>query len=238
MDKTNGVVEKLEKDEEKKALILESKKEKKLEGWVAKTIAGKKVKDGEVNSMDQFFSLGYKMLEPQIADYLLRDLEEQLIEFSKTTRVTRSGRNFSFRATVLVGDKNKYIAIGTGKDKERFSALRKASNAAKLSLTKINKGCGSWECGCSEPHSVPFRVEGKSASIRVVLIPAPKGTGLVVGDNIKDVLKFAGVKDIWSKTFGRTKTKLDFVKATLDALSKTNKVRYSNDIAQKIGGAK
>lgn len=216
--------------------FLDQKKEKQLNDWTPKTIAGKKVKNSEISSLDQFFSLGLKILEPEIADVLLPDLKEELIEFKKTTRVTRSGRVFSFRATVLVGDGRNYIGVGTGKDKERFPAVRKAAKNAKLAISKVSKGCGSWECGCSEHHSVPFRVTGKSSSVKVVLFPSPKGTGLVVGNRIKQVLMFAGIKDVWSKTFGNTASRLDFVKAAIDALSKTQQAKYSDDIAKKIGG--
>ncbi|MBI4045103.1 MAG: 30S ribosomal protein S5 [Candidatus Diapherotrites archaeon] len=239
VDKTAGVLEGLGGKEDKKAIEeVISKKEKKLDDWVPKTESGKLVRNGEIGSLDDFFAKGLKVFEPEVVDFLSRDMEEKMIEFKKTARVTRSGRVFSFRAAVLVGDKNRYVGLGIGKDKERFPALRKATKNAKLSLVKIMRGCGSWECGCSETHSVPFRVEGKSSSVRVVLIPAPKGTGLVVGKNIKDVLVFAGVRDVWSKTFGNTASKLDFVKATIKALTGTGKVKLSKDIEAKMMGAK
>lgn len=237
MDKSEEVIQKTEeKTEIKEDLSKDLKKEKRLSDWVPKTTSGRKTRNGEIASLDQYLSLGNKILEPEVVDNLLSDLQEELIEFTKTTRVTRSGRVFSFRATVLVGDGESYIGVGTGKDKERFPAMRKAAKNARLSIQKISKGCASWECGCSEPHSVPFRVEGKSSSVRVVLMPAPKGTGLVVGNNIKKTLEFVGIKDVWCKTFGNTASKLDFIKASIDALSKTRKMKYSDDIAAKIGG--
>lgn len=239
VDKIAEVLEGAGKKEDKKAIEeIISKKEKKLDDWVPKTQSGKLVRNGEIGSLDEFFAKGLKVFEPEAVDWLSRDMEEKMIEFTKTTRVTRSGRVFSFRAAVLVGDKDRYVGLGIGKDKERFPALRKATKNAKLSLVKIAKGCGSWECGCSENHSVPFRVEGKSSSVKVILIPAPKGTGLVVGDNIKDVLMFAGVKDVWSKTYGNTASKLDFVKAAIRALTNTGKVKLSKDIESKMKGAK
>ncbi|MBI2598516.1 MAG: 30S ribosomal protein S5, partial [Candidatus Diapherotrites archaeon] len=218
---------KRKKDEAEEALERVEGKKKILEDWIPSTGVGKKVKNGEINSLDQLFGMNLKLFEPEIVDYLLGDVLEKLVEFKKTARVTRSGRSFSYRAAVLVGDGNSYVGIGTGKDVERFPAIKKATRNAKLGIAKVIKGCGSWECTCSVSHSLPFKVEGSSSSIRVVLIPAPKGTGLVVGDNIKDVLKFAGVKDAWSKTFGNTRSKLDFVQAAVDALSNTTKFRVS-----------
>ena len=64
---------------------------------------------------------------------------------------------------------------------------------------------------------------GKSGSVRVVLIPAPQGTGLVVAGELKKLLKLAGIKDVYSKTFGRRRTTFNIIKACFDALNKTNK---------------
>ena len=65
-------------------------------------------------------------------------------------------------------------------------------------------------------------------------MPAPKGTGLVVGKNIKKVMEFAGVRNVWSKARGSSATKLNFVKAAIDALEQTGKVRVSDDIEKKL----
>jgi small subunit ribosomal protein S5 len=161
-------------------------------------------------------------------------LEEKLVEFTKTTRVVSAGRQFSFRASVLVGNKNGFVGIGSAKDRERFPAIKKAARRAKLNLVPVHRGCGSWECPCGLPHSVPFKVQGKCASVKVVARPAPKGLGLVVGENIKNVFRFAGISDVWTETRGSSDTTLNFVKAAVDALSKTAKMRLSNDIKKKL----
>ncbi len=223
---------------EEEALDRAELKKKTLNNWVPTTEVGKTVKKGEIASLDQLFSMNLKVFEPEIVDYLISDMSEKLIDFKKTTRVTRSGRSFSFRAGILVGDGLSFVGLGTGKDRERYPAIRKATNSAKLSMVKVLKGCGSWQCTCSTEHSLPFKVEGASSSVRVILFPAPKGTGLVAGDNIKDVLRFAGLKDVWSKTFGNTRSKLDFVQATVDALANTTKFKVSPEIEEKIRRAK
>lgn len=207
---------------------------KRQEDWHPKTDAGKKVANGEITSLEELMKLNLPVREPRIIDALLPDLEDKVVDFKKTTKVRRSGRVFAFRAAVLIGDKNQYIGLGVGKDKERFPSIRKATRKAKLNMVKVRKGCGSWECTCGNPHSVPFKVEGKSASVKVVFIPAPKGTGLVAGDNIKDVLIFAGIRDVWCKTFGASDTKLNFVKAAVDALSQTTKMKISESMEKKI----
>ncbi|MBI4043794.1 MAG: 30S ribosomal protein S5 [Candidatus Diapherotrites archaeon] len=209
-------------------------KERALEGWVPKTVTGKLVKSGELTSIEQVWARNLPVIEPEIIDFLLPGLHESVIDTRKTARVNRSGRRFSFSSAVLVGDGNQYIGIGLAADKEKFGSVEKALRKAKLSLVKVNKGCGSWECICNNPHSVPFKVVGKCASVRVNLFPAPKGTGLVVGDHIKNVFRFAGIKDVWCQTRGASTTKFNFVRAAVDALAQTDRVRASNEMMQKI----
>lgn len=211
----------------------EKKKPEELE-WIPKTILGKKVKSGEIGTMKEAMESKLPLIEPQIIDYLMPDLEEKMVDFKKTTKVRRSGRQFSFRATVIIGDKNEYIGIGTGKHKEKWPAIRKATRKAKLNLVKVRKGCGSWECTCGTGHSIPFKVTGKEGAVKITIIPAPKGTGLVVGNNIKDVFNFVGIKDVWSRTIGATDTKLNFIRATINALSQTTSMKVSDEIKKKV----
>lgn len=211
-------------------------KAREIAEWVPKTELGKKVKNGKITNIADIVKSNSVVLEPEIVDYLLPDLEEKMVEFKKTTRVVRAGRKFSFRATVLVGDGNGHVGIGIGKDTEKFPSVKKASRQAKLNLINLRRGCGSWQCSCNLEHSLPYTVEGKSSSVRVTLIPASKGTGLVCSDTIKDVLKMAGVKDVWCKTKGATSTKLNFLKATIDALNQTTRIRHSKEIEKKVTG--
>ena len=211
-----------------------TRKEKIAENWVPKTELGKKVKNGEVSSLEQLFETNLPVMESEIIDSLTPDMDEELVEFTKTTRVVRSGRIFAFRASVLVGNRNGFIGIGSAKDKEKVSAIKKATNSAKLNLVKVRRGCGSWECACGMQHSVPFKVDGNCASVKIKLMPAPKGVGLVVGDNIKPVFKFAGISDVWAESRGSTGTKLNFVKAAVDALAKTSRMKMSDSIKRKM----
>lgn len=132
------------------------------------------------------------------------------------------GNVASFSAFAVVGDENGHVGIGDGKSKETLPARDKAIRKAKLNLMKIKRSCGSFDCSCNELHSIPFKVTGKSGSVRVTLIPAPQGTGLVVADELKKVLQLAGIKDVYSQTFGKRKTTFNLVKACVDALRKTN----------------
>ncbi len=214
-------------------IIDRAEKEKQAVEWVPGTEIGKLVKNGEITSLEELFDKNFVIMEPEIVDFLIPEIMEKLVAFKKTSKVRRAGRMFAFRASVLIGDGNQFIGLGTASGKERWPAIRKATKKAKLNLIRVRKGCGSWQCTCGTGHSVPFKTEGKSSSIRIELLPAPKGTGLVVGDNIKDVLRYVGIQDVWSKSRGSTSTTLDFVSATVNALSNTVKMRISEDIKRK-----
>lgn len=195
------------------------------DAWIPKTELGRKVKSGEIANLDDVFKLGKKIMEPEIIDFFIPDLKMKVIDVKKTTRVTRAGRNFSFRVSVIIGDGNGHIGVGTGKNIERIVAQEKAIKDAKLNIIPVRRGCGSWECNCSKKHSVPYKVIGKCASLRVELLPAPNGVGLAVSDSIKPIFDLVGIKDLWSDTRGATDTKLNFTRATIDALYKISDLK-------------
>jgi small subunit ribosomal protein S5 len=194
------------------------------DAWIPKTNLGRKVKDGKITSLDDAFKYG-KIMEPQIIDFLIPEIEAKIIDIKKTTRVTRAGRNFSFRISAIVGDKNGHIGVGIGKNLERLNAQEKAVQNAKLNMISVKRGAGSWESNTEDDNSVPFTTVGKCASLRVELIPAPKGIGLAVSDTIKPVMVLAGITNVWSKTRGATDTKLNFVRAAIDALHNLSKIK-------------
>lgn len=212
----------------------EAEKGEALKEWVPRTELGKLVLNGKIKSLEEILLSNRKIMEPEIVDYLEPDMQTKVVDVKKTARVVRAGRKFSFRAAVLIGNKKGIIGIGMAKDREKWPAVRKAEKNAKLNLILVKRGCGSWECGCNEEHSIPFRVTGKCASVRVILIPAPKGVGLVVGNKIRPVMEFAGIKDVWSRTEGNTSTTVNFVRAAIDALRRTLSVKLSTDMERKI----
>ncbi|MCK5112727.1 MAG: 30S ribosomal protein S5, partial [Thermoplasmatales archaeon] len=124
--------------------------------------------------------------------------------------------------------------LGQAKGKEVGSSIKKAIDNAKLNIIEIRRGCGSWECGCKKPHTVPFAVNGKSGSVEVTFKPAPHGIGLATGDVAKKILELAGVKDCWAFTKGQTKTIVNYAKAVFDALKKNAEMRISQDEIKKI----
>jgi small subunit ribosomal protein S5 len=140
----------------------------------------------------------------------------------QTQRKTKEGNVPTFSALAVVGDENGHFGIGSGKATETLPARDKALRKAKINLIKINRACASFDCACSEKHTIPFKIEGRAGSVKVILIPAPQGTGLVVANELKKILKMAGIKDVYSKTFGKQRTTFNLVKACFEALKKTN----------------
>lgn len=198
--------------------------------WIPLTGLGKQVLAGEIANIDDVIESGRPIKEPEIVDHFLPDLEDEVLDINMVQRMTDSGRRVKFRCVVVVGNKNGYIGYGQAKDAQVGNAIKKAIGNAKINLIKVKRGCGSWECGCGETHSIPLEVNGKAGSVRVTLKPAPQGIGLVTGDIGKKVLELAGIKDVWSSSRGQTRTTINFAKATFDALKQTNLFR--------IGGAK
>uniref|UniRef100_A0A7J3XXK6 Small ribosomal subunit protein uS5 n=1 Tax=Thermogladius calderae TaxID=1200300 RepID=A0A7J3XXK6_9CREN len=194
-----------------------------LEKWVPRTKVGKLVLEGKITSLKEIFDRNLPLLEPEIVDYLLPNLKYERIDAGLVQKMTDAGRRTRFRVIVVVGNEDGFVGVGLGKAKQYVEALNKAVRDAKLNIVPVRRGCGSWECRCGEPHSVPFTVVGKSGSVRVIIKPAPKGTGLVAGEVAKVVLRLAGIRDAWMDTFGETRTTVNFAKATVNALRNTYK---------------
>lgn len=220
--------------------LSEPKVSKDVGGWNPKTKLGKDVRSGAVTNIDEILLHGKKILEYQIVDTLLNlDADLLLIGQAKgkfgggkrrawrqTQKKTQEGNVISFSAMAVVGDKNGHVGVGFGKASETLPAREKAQRNARLNIIKIQRGFHSpeHEKDKSDPHTIPFKVKGKCGSVRVVYWPAPRGTGLVVEDDVKKILRLAGIKDIYSRTKGRTKTKFNVAKACIDALQKTTQM--------------
>ncbi|MBR9698892.1 30S ribosomal protein S5 [Candidatus Woesearchaeota archaeon] len=213
----------------------EEREKEKLEGWKPKTSLGKKVKEGKITSLDEILDTGQKILEPQIVEMLLADMESELLligqskgkfgggqrrVFKQTQKKTCEGNRPKFTTIVVMGNKDGYVGIGYGKSRETVPAREKAIRNAKLNVFKIRRGSGSWQDDSSEPHSIPFMVEGKSGSVRLKLMPAPPGTGLCAHKEVQKILKLAGVQNIWSKTSGHRNTTTNLIMACERALKR------------------
>ena len=203
--------------------------------WDPKTRLGKIIRSGKISNMKDALETGLPLREPEIVDLLLPDIEDEVIDVNMVQRMTDSGRRVRFVITVAVGNNDGYVGLGQAKGKEVGTSIRKAIENAKLNIIEIRRGCGSWECGCGKPHTVPFAIKGKSGSVEIVFKPAPQGIGLATGEVAKKILKLAGIKDCWVFTNGKTKTTVNYAKAVFDALQKNTQMRVMSNEIRKIG---
>lgn len=255
------VIDEVKTDKEKKLMVEEPKKkevEKKTmayggfdkESWKPKTSLGMKVKTGEIDNIDYILDNRFKVMEHEIIDILMPNLITDLLlvgqskgkfgggqrrVFRQTQKKTQEGNKPKFGTLAIVGNEDSYVGIGYGKSKETVPAREKATRNAKQNIIKILRGCGSWQCGCKQAHSIPFAVEGKYGSVKIKLIPAPRGTGLCIEGECGKVLKIAGIKDIWSKTFGQTRTKINLIYACFGALKKLMEVKIQKEDEENLG---
>jgi small subunit ribosomal protein S5 len=206
--------------------------EEEIRTWMPKTNLGKRVAAGEITTMEQIYEKNMAILEPEITDRLVPNLHDSVINIRTVQRTTDSGRKGSFTVAVVVGNKDGYVGVGTGKGLEIRPTIERAIRNAKKNLIHVRRGCGSWECRCDEPHSIPFAISGRYSSVRIELKSAPKGTGIVAGDAAKKVLELAGIKDVWSRASGKTSTTLNFAMATLEALRKTRRAKLTREVGK------
>ena len=186
--------------------------------WSPRTSLGMLVNEGKINSMDQVYENGLRIQESEIVRHLLPDIKSQVVHVGIVQKQTDAGEMTRFNALVAVGNEAGWFGIGKGKASQMRIAIDKSTTAAYLNVIPVKLGCGSWECRCNQLHSVPFKVRGKGGSVAVEIIPGPRGLGLVAGENIKSLLKLAGLKDAWTKSFGSTSTMSSTTKAIFNAL--------------------
>ncbi|MEM3401905.1 MAG: 30S ribosomal protein S5 [Candidatus Hadarchaeales archaeon] len=202
--------------------------------WEPKTSLGRKVKAGEITSISEILRSGQRIMEPEIVAALVPDMGEEILSLGMMQRMHKSGRRVRYRIVVVVGNGDGIVGVGAASAREVGAAVEKATNAARLNVIEVARGCGSWECGCGRPHSVPARVSGKSGSVEVSLKPAPRGLGIVAAEVPKIILRMAGVKDVWTQTFGETRSTYNFAFATYEALKQTSRLAFPERIAKSV----
>ena len=135
------------------------------------------------------------------------ELQEKVITISRVVKVVKGGRKFSFSALSVVGDKNFNVALGFGKANEISDAIKKSIESAKKNIVSVDLF----------GHTIPHEVIGKFKSVKVLLKPCSKGTGLIAGPTVRDIVEKVGIQDVLSKVYGSSNN-INIAKATLNAL--------------------
>lgn len=149
-------------------------------------------------------------------------LKDQVVAINRVTKVVKGGKNLSFAALVVVGDPSAaVVGYGSGKAKEVPQAIRKGIESAKKNLVKINL----------TETSIPHLVLGRYGSGRVLLKPAPEGTGVIAGGAVRAVMTSAGVQNVLTKSIGTTNPH-NVIKATFEALKQ---LKNRKDVAALRG---
>ncbi len=120
------------------------------------------------------------------------ELKDKIVYINRVAKVVKGGRRFSFSALVVVGDGNGVVGAGKGKASEVPDAIKKAIEQAKKSLIRIPIKNGT----------IPYQITGKFGAVKVVMNPAPRGTGIIAGGGVRALFEVAGITDIVAKVIG------------------------------------
>jgi small subunit ribosomal protein S5 len=211
--------------------------------WKPKTELGKMVANGQITDIREALNSDKKIMEPEIVDQLA-DLEEEVVLIGgtpgkgggktrtvskRTARMHKSGARYNSKAMTILGNKNGVIGIGMGESDDTRAAIDDANRRAKLNLIEVPRGNGSWEDQGNNDTSIPLAVTGKSGSVTVEVKPAPRGTGLAASDEVKKILRLAGIQNAWVQSRGTTRTRENLIQATFNALEKIKEYERSDE---------
>jgi len=135
-------------------------------------------------------------------------LREKMIAINRVTKVVKGGRILGFAALTVVGDGDGRVGMGKGKSKEVPAAVQKAMEEARRNMIKVSLKNGTLQ----------HRVSGHHGAANVIMMPAPKGTGIIAGGPMRAVFEVVGITDVVAKSHGSSNP-YNMVRATLDALS-------------------
>ena len=150
-----------------------------------------------------------------------KEWTEHVIQIRRVTKVVKGGKKLSFRAIVIVGNKNGQVGVGCSKAAEVITAIQKAVADGRKNLVDVR----------IFKTTIPHPVTGRSGAGSVMLRPASQGTGVIAGGAVRAVLELAGIENILSKSLG-SKSPLNAANATINALKS---LRNFNEVAEKRG---
>jgi small subunit ribosomal protein S5 len=136
------------------------------------------------------------------------EFDTAILDLARVTRVTQGGKHLSFRACVVTGDRKGRVGFGVDKGKDVQIGVDKATRQSKKRMLQVPL----------KNDTIPHVVCSKFKAAKVLLMPAPRGAGIIAGGAVRSVLELAGVPNVSSKILGKTKNKITVIKATFEAL--------------------
>ena len=152
------------------------------------------------------------------------EFDQKIVDVRRVARVVAGGRRFSFRVTVVVGNRKGEVGVGLGKAGDTPGAIEKAVRLAKKNRIKVP---------LTKNNSITNDIEAKYTQARVIIKPIRQGRGLVAGSALRNVLDLAGINDVTGKILSRSKNKLNIARATICALKKLKPIEVKPKIAVK-----
>ncbi|MBI2057419.1 MAG: 30S ribosomal protein S5 [Candidatus Yanofskybacteria bacterium] len=152
------------------------------------------------------------------------DFDQKVLDIARVTRVTKGGKRFSFRATVVIGDKKGSVGLGVAQGKDVSQSIQKAVHQAKKGLIKVQVKNGT----------ILHQVTAKFSSAVVILKPAGPGNGVKAGGPVRAVAKLSGIENITAKLLSRTGNKINIAKAALEALKKLRLEIIASEIKTEV----
>ena len=141
------------------------------------------------------------------------EFDQKLLDLARVARVVKGGRRFSFRATMVIGNRKGKVGVGVAKGPDASTAINKAVTEAQKSLLEVHNML----------TTIPFAIREKFGAARILLKPAYKGRGIVAGGAMRAVIELAGIKNLTAKSLGAS-NKLNVAQATINALKKLNEL--------------
>jgi len=151
----------------------------------------------------------------------VNEFEDRVVSINRCSKVVKGGRNFSFSALVVVGNRKGKVGIGLGKANEVADAIRKGGELARRSIVEVPMS----------QQTIPHEAEASFGGGKIIMKPAAPGTGLIAGGGMRAILDLAGIRDILGKSLG-SNNPVNVVKATMEAIKS---LRTKNDIFAKRG---
>lgn len=148
----------------------------------------------------------------------IKEFEEKIVQINRVSKKTKGGNRISFSALVVVGNKKGKVGVALGKAPDTLSAIKKGIRKAKKSLIRVPM----------KKTTIPFQIKVKRGAAKVLLKPAPAGTGVLAGGAVRSVVEAAGIRDVVGKIMG-TSNKASNVYATFEALRKIQKLVFKMD---------